>query len=82
MELKLINDQGAAGTLKANDEIFGRDFNEPLVHQVSIATRPRRTAKPSGSIAISTDPGGTSSCAGVGRPVGAGSSARGRHQGG
>jgi large subunit ribosomal protein L4 len=37
MELKLINDQGAAGTLKANDEIFGRDFNQALVHQIVVA---------------------------------------------
>jgi large subunit ribosomal protein L4 len=37
MELKLINDKGAAGTLKANDEVFGRDFNQALVHQVVVA---------------------------------------------
>ncbi len=37
MELKLINDKGAAGTIQANDEIFGRDFNESLVHQVVVA---------------------------------------------
>src|SRR3954463_13858509 len=37
MELKLINDKGAAGTLQASDEIFGRDFNESLVHQVVVA---------------------------------------------
>src|SRR5512138_3269438 len=37
MKLKLINDKGAAGTIQANDEIFGRDFNESLVHQVVIA---------------------------------------------
>jgi large subunit ribosomal protein L4 len=37
MELKLINDKGAAGTLQASDAIFGRDFNESLVHQVVVA---------------------------------------------
>lgn len=38
MELKLINDQGqAASTLSASDTLFGRDFNEALVHQVVIA---------------------------------------------
>jgi large subunit ribosomal protein L4 len=37
MELKLINDKGAAGTVAAKDEIFGRDFNEALVHQLVVA---------------------------------------------
>ena len=37
MELKLIDDKGAAGTIQAKDEIFGRDFNESLVHQVVVA---------------------------------------------
>lgn len=38
MELKLINDQGqAAATLSASDALFGRDFNESLVHQVVVA---------------------------------------------
>ncbi len=37
MELKLITDKGAAGTLQASDSIFGRDFNESLVHQVVVA---------------------------------------------
>ncbi len=37
MELKLINDKGAAGTLQASDSIFGRDLNESLVHQVVVA---------------------------------------------
>ena len=35
MELKLIGNSG--GTLKANDAVFGRDYNESLVHQVVIA---------------------------------------------
>ena len=38
MELKLLNDQGQpAATVDAPDTIFGRDFNEPLVHQVVVA---------------------------------------------
>jgi large subunit ribosomal protein L4 len=37
MELKLINDKGAAGTTAAKDEIFGRDFNEALVHQLVVS---------------------------------------------
>jgi large subunit ribosomal protein L4 len=38
MELKLLNDQGqSAGTVDAVDTVFGRDFNEPLVHQVVVA---------------------------------------------
>ena len=37
MELKTINDKGAAGTIKASDDVFARDFNEALVHQVVIA---------------------------------------------
>lgn len=38
MELKLINDQGqAAATVSASDALFGRDYNEALVHQVVVA---------------------------------------------
>ncbi len=37
MELKLINDKGAAGTMAAKDEIFGRDFNEALIHQIVVS---------------------------------------------
>ncbi|HTY02372.1 MAG TPA: 50S ribosomal protein L4 [Rhodocyclaceae bacterium] len=38
MELKLINDQGQpASTVSASDTLFGRDFNEALVHQVVVA---------------------------------------------
>src|SRR5687768_17718085 len=35
MELKLIGDKG--GTLQATDAVFGREFNEALVHQLVIA---------------------------------------------
>ena len=37
MELKLINDKGAAGTMAAKDEIFSRDFNEALIHQLVVS---------------------------------------------
>jgi large subunit ribosomal protein L4 len=38
MELKLINDQGvSATTVAASDELFARDYNEALVHQVVVA---------------------------------------------
>jgi large subunit ribosomal protein L4 len=38
MELKVLNEQGqAAETLQASDVLFGRDFNEALIHQVVVA---------------------------------------------
>ncbi|MBU1237446.1 MAG: 50S ribosomal protein L4 [Gammaproteobacteria bacterium] len=38
MELKLINDQGLqAATVSASDTLFGRDYNEALVHQLVVA---------------------------------------------
>jgi large subunit ribosomal protein L4 len=41
MELKLIDekgaDKGSAGTTTAKDEIFGRDFNEALIHQIVVS---------------------------------------------
>src|SRR5258706_7256139 len=37
MELKMINDKGAAGTFNAHDALFGRDFNQALVHQIVVA---------------------------------------------
>jgi large subunit ribosomal protein L4 len=38
MELKLINDKGQqASTVAASDALFGRDYNEALVHQVVVA---------------------------------------------
>ncbi|MGH8738477.1 MAG: 50S ribosomal protein L4 [Burkholderiales bacterium] len=37
MELKMVNDKGVAGTFNAPDTLFGRDFNEDLVHQVVVA---------------------------------------------
>ena len=38
MELKLINDQGkSSATVAASDALFGRDYNQSLVHQMVIA---------------------------------------------
>ena len=38
MELKLISETGAASaTFDAPDAVFGRDFNQDLVHQIVIA---------------------------------------------
>jgi len=38
MELKVINDKGQpAANLKASDELFGREYNEDLVHQLVTA---------------------------------------------
>ena len=38
MDLKLINDQGASSaTMTASDALFGREFNQSLVHQIVVA---------------------------------------------
>jgi large subunit ribosomal protein L4 len=38
MELKLLNDQGQSGSnVAAPDAVFGRDYNEALIHQVVVA---------------------------------------------
>jgi large subunit ribosomal protein L4 len=37
MELKLMNDKGAAGTFAAPDALFAKDYNEALVHQIVVA---------------------------------------------
>ena len=38
MELKLINEQGQeASRLQASDVLFGREYNEPLIHQIVVA---------------------------------------------
>ena len=38
MELKVINDKGEAQKgVEASDQLFGRDYNESLVHQVVVA---------------------------------------------
>jgi large subunit ribosomal protein L4 len=37
MELKMVGENGAAGTVQATDHVFGRDFNQALVHQIVVA---------------------------------------------
>jgi len=37
MELKIVSEKGASGTLNASDALFARDFNEALVHQIVTA---------------------------------------------
>lgn len=37
MELKLIKEKGKLSTIKASDVLFGREYNEALVHQVVTA---------------------------------------------
>src|SRR6266571_3899780 len=38
MELKLLNEQGqAASNVAAADTVFGRDYNEALIHQIVVA---------------------------------------------
>ena len=38
MDIKLLNDQGqSSATVEAPDTVFGREFNEALVHQVVVA---------------------------------------------
>ena len=38
MELKVINDNGQAATsVSASDDLFGREYNEALIHQIVIA---------------------------------------------
>ena len=37
MELKLINQEGQSSTVAASDALFGRDYNEALIHQVVTA---------------------------------------------
>jgi len=38
MELKLLNAQGqASSNVAAPDTIFGRDYNEALIHQIVVA---------------------------------------------
>ena len=37
MDLQLLNEQGQAGTFAAHDTVFGRDYNEALIHQIVVA---------------------------------------------
>ncbi|MCL2876482.1 MAG: 50S ribosomal protein L4 [Betaproteobacteria bacterium] len=60
MELKLLNAEGqAASTLQASDTLFGRDYNEALIHQVVTAYMANgrsgnRAQKTRGEVAHST----------------------------
>ena len=41
MELKVVNDQGQqTATLAAADTVFGREYNEALVHQPTLVSEP------------------------------------------
>ena len=37
MDLNIVKDGKAEGSLQASDQVFGADFNEPLVHQIVVA---------------------------------------------
>ncbi len=37
MDLQLLNEQGQTGTFAAPDTVFGRDYNEALIHQIVVA---------------------------------------------
>ncbi|UOF93649.1 MAG: 50S ribosomal protein L4 [Bordetella sp.] len=39
MDLKLVGNKDCLSTFKASDEVFARDFNEALIHQVTSAFR-------------------------------------------
>jgi large subunit ribosomal protein L4 len=59
MELKMVNDKGGAGTFKASDEVFARDFNQALVHQIVVAFQANarigsRAQKDRGAVSHST----------------------------
>jgi large subunit ribosomal protein L4 len=59
MDLKLINDSGAASTFSAPDTLFARDVNPALVHQVVVAYQANarlgtRQQKERGDVAKST----------------------------
>ena len=54
MELKLLNEQGQpAATLQASDALFGREYNESLIHQVVVAYMANAGGR---LIGIDTDP--------------------------
>ncbi|THT96187.1 50S ribosomal protein L4 [Lampropedia puyangensis] len=37
MQVELLNDQGQAATFEAPEALFGRDYNESLIHQLVVA---------------------------------------------
>jgi large subunit ribosomal protein L4 len=59
MELKLIDEKGKAGTFEAPDTLFGRAYNQALVHQIVVAYQARarvgsRAQKDRGDVKHST----------------------------
>jgi large subunit ribosomal protein L4 len=59
MELKMVAEKGSAGTFNAPDALFGREYNEALVHQIVVAHQANarlgtRKQKERGEIAKST----------------------------
>ena len=42
MELNVLNEQGK--TVAAADAVFGREYNEALVHQIVVLSRPMRVS--------------------------------------
>jgi large subunit ribosomal protein L4 len=59
MELKTIDDKGAAGTVQATDAVFARDFNQALLHQLVVAYQANarvgsRAQKDRGAVSHST----------------------------
>jgi large subunit ribosomal protein L4 len=55
----MMNDKGGAGTFKASDEVFARDFNQALVHQIVVAFQANarigsRAQKDRGAVSHST----------------------------
>ena len=47
MQVELLNDQGqAASNIDVLDTVFGRDYNESLVHQIVVAYRPTHVKVP------------------------------------
>jgi large subunit ribosomal protein L4 len=59
MELKMVSDNGEAGTVQATDQVFARDFNESLVHQIVVAFQANarigsRAQKDRGAVRYST----------------------------
>lgn len=37
MDLQILSEQGQTATLAASDTVFGRDYNEALIHQIVVA---------------------------------------------
>ena len=58
MQVELLNDQGIASSkVDVPDTVFGREYNESLIHQVVVAFQANArsaTTNPSASVAQST----------------------------